>query len=137
MRIQERMEAFNENVQTEPAMAQKDDTTQLLLQILNDQNGRMKKLEQVVSNTEHFTQNIAALVQGMFQKNTTRGIELGQGSGQQPQIEVVTTHVEIPIGYPINPVISSKERPINTNLNTPVEETPRMEQPRVEQIIML
>uniref|UniRef100_A0A2N9FJK4 Uncharacterized protein n=1 Tax=Fagus sylvatica TaxID=28930 RepID=A0A2N9FJK4_FAGSY len=45
-RIQERMEAFNENVQTEPPMVQKDDTTQLLLQILNDQNGRMKKLEQ-------------------------------------------------------------------------------------------
>jgi hypothetical protein len=53
------MEAFNENVQTEPLMVQKDDTTQLLLQILNDQNGRMKKLEQVVSNTD---KNIAALV---------------------------------------------------------------------------
>ena len=35
-RIQERMEAFNENVQAEPPMVQKDDTTQLLLQILND-----------------------------------------------------------------------------------------------------
>ena len=51
-RIQERLEAFNENVQSEPPMVQKDDTTQLLLQILNDQNGRMKKLEQVVSNTD-------------------------------------------------------------------------------------
>ena len=80
-RIQERMEALNENAQTEPPMVQKDDTTQLLLQILNDQNGRMKKLEQVVSNTN---ENIAALVQGMSQKITTRGIEIGQGSGQQP-----------------------------------------------------
>ena len=61
-RIQERMKTFNENVQTEPLMVQKDDTTQLSLQILNDQNGRMKKLEQAVSNTD---QNIAALVQGM------------------------------------------------------------------------
>jgi hypothetical protein len=77
-RIQQRMVAFNENVQTEPPMVQKDDTTQLLLQILNDQNERMKKLEQAVSNTEHFTQNIAAFVQGMSQKNTTRGIEVGK-----------------------------------------------------------
>ena len=61
-RIQERTEAFNENVQSEPPMVKKDDTTQLLLQILNDQNGRMRKLEQVVSNIEHFTQNIATLV---------------------------------------------------------------------------
>ena len=36
IRIQERMEAFKENVQPEPPMVQKDDTTQLLLQILND-----------------------------------------------------------------------------------------------------
>jgi hypothetical protein len=134
-KIQERMEAFNENVQTEPPMVQKDDTTQLLLQILNDQNGRMKKLEQAVSNTEHFTQNIAALVQGTSQKNTTRGIEKGQGSGQQPQIEVVTTNVEIPIGYPVNPMVGSEERPTNINLNTPVAETHRVEQPQVEQII--
>ena len=77
-RIQEMMEVVNENVQNEPPMVQKDDTTQLLLQILNDQNGRMRKLEQAVSNTEHFTQNIAALVQGMSQGNTTRGIETGQ-----------------------------------------------------------
>ena len=58
-RIQERMEAFNENAQTEPPMVQKDNITQLLLQILNDQNGKMKKLEQAVSNTD---QNIVALV---------------------------------------------------------------------------
>ena len=77
IRIQERMKAFNENVQMEPPMVQKDDTTQLLLQILNDQNGRIKKLEQVVSNIKHFTQNITALVQGMSQKNTTLGIEIG------------------------------------------------------------
>ncbi len=89
-------------------------------------------MEQAVSNTEHFTQNITALVQGMSQKNTTRGIEIGQGSGQQPQIEVVTKNVEIPIGYLVNPVVGSEERPINTNLNTPVAETPRMEQPQVE-----
>ena len=82
-RIQERLEAFNENVY-EPPMVQKDDTTQLLLQILNDQNGRIRKLEQVVSNTEHFTQNIATLVQGMSQGNATRWIEIGQGFGQQP-----------------------------------------------------
>ena len=94
-RIQERMEALNENARTEPPMVQKEDTTKLLLQILNNQEGRMKKLEQTVSNTD---QNIAALVQGMFQKITTRGIEIGQGSGQQPQIEVVTTNVDIPIG---------------------------------------
>jgi hypothetical protein len=35
-RIQERLEAFNENVQFEPPMVEKDNTTQLLLQILND-----------------------------------------------------------------------------------------------------
>ena len=50
-RIQERLEAFNENVQSEPPMVQKDDNTQLLLHILNDQNGRMKKLEQAMSNS--------------------------------------------------------------------------------------
>jgi hypothetical protein len=50
-RIQERLEAFNENVQSRPPMFQKDDTTQLLLHILNDENGRMKNLEQAVSNT--------------------------------------------------------------------------------------
>jgi hypothetical protein len=54
-RIQERLEAFNENIQSEPPMVQKDDTTQLLFQILNDQNGRMKKLKQALSNTEQFT----------------------------------------------------------------------------------
>ena len=96
----------------------------------------MKKLEQAVSNTKHFTQNIVALVQGMSQKNTMRGIEIGQGSGQQPQIEVVTTNVEIPIEYPVNSVVGSKERPTNTNLNTLVAETHRVEQPQVEQIII-
>ena len=126
------MEAFNENVQTEPPIVQKDDTTQLLLQILNDQNDRIRKLEQAMSNTEHFTQNIVALVQGMSQGSTTRGIETSKGFGQQPQIEVVATNVEIPIGYPINPVIGSEERPTNTNPNIPIIETPRMEQPWVE-----
>jgi hypothetical protein len=84
-RIQERLEAFNENVQSEPPMVQKDDNTQLLLHILNDQNGRMKKLEQAMSNTEQFTQNIATLVQGISQRNTTRGIEIGQGSGHDSE----------------------------------------------------
>uniref|UniRef100_A0A2N9HHW1 Uncharacterized protein n=1 Tax=Fagus sylvatica TaxID=28930 RepID=A0A2N9HHW1_FAGSY len=132
-RIQERMVAFNENVQTEPPMVQKDDTTQLLLQILNDQNERMKKLEQAVSNTKHFTQNIAAFVQGMSQKNTTRGIEVGQGSGQQPQIEMVTTNVEIPIGYPVNPVIITKLIKVEPpHFEPPRVEPPRMESPRFE-----
>uniref|UniRef100_A0A2N9I538 Uncharacterized protein n=1 Tax=Fagus sylvatica TaxID=28930 RepID=A0A2N9I538_FAGSY len=132
-RIQERMVAFNENVQTEPPMVQKDDTTQLLLQILNDQNERMKKLEQAVSNTKHFTQNIAAFVQGMSQKNTTRGIEVGQGSGQQPQIEMVTTNVEIPIGYPVNPVIITKSIKVEPpHFEPPRVEPPRMESPRFE-----
>ena len=58
-------------------MVQKDDTTQLLLQILNDQNGRIKKLEQAMSNTKQFTQNITTLVQGITQGNTSRGIEIG------------------------------------------------------------
>ena len=116
-------------------MVQKDDTTQLLLQILNDQNGRMRKLEQAVSNTEHFTQNIAALVQGMSQGNATRRIETGQGFGQQPPIEVVATNVEIPIGYPINLVIGSEERPSNTKPSIPIIEPHRMEHPRVEQTV--
>ncbi len=64
-RLQERLEAFNENVQSGPTMVQTDATTELLLQILNNQNGRMKKLKQAVSNTEQFTQNIATLVQGI------------------------------------------------------------------------
>ena len=138
-RIQERLEAFNENVQFEPPMVQKDDTTQLLLQILNDQNGRMKKLEQDVSNTKQFTQNIATLVQGISQRNTTRGIEIGQGSGHvsenQPQIEIVATNVEIPIGYPVNLVIRPEERPNNTNPNIPITEPPRVEQPQAKQPI--
>jgi hypothetical protein len=47
----------------------------------------------------------------MSQKNTTRGIEIDQGSNQQPQIKVVTTNVEIPIGYLVNPVVGSEVRP--------------------------
>ena len=142
-RIQERLEAFNENVQSRPPMVQKDDTTQLLLHILNDQNGIMKNLEQAVSNTEQFTQNIATLVQGITHGNTTRGIEIGQGSGHvgenQPQIEIVATNVEIPIGYPINLVTGPKEGPNNANPNIPITEPqpqvkqPRMDPPRVEQ----
>ena len=112
-KIQERLEAFNENVQSRPPMVQKDDTTQLLLQILNDQNGRMKKARTTHSNTKQFTQNIATLVQGITQGNTTKGIEIGQGSGlvgeNQPQIEIVATNVEIPIGYPINPITGPEE----------------------------
>ena len=41
-RLQERLEALNENVQLEPTTVQTDTTTQFLLQILNDQNGKMK-----------------------------------------------------------------------------------------------
>jgi hypothetical protein len=52
-RIQERMEAFNKNVQTEPPMVQKDDTTQLLLQILNNQDRWMKKLEECLEKLQH------------------------------------------------------------------------------------
>ena len=55
-----------------------------------------------MSNTEHFTQNITTLVQRMSQGNATRGIEIGQGSGQQPQIELVATNVEISIRYLIS-----------------------------------
>jgi hypothetical protein len=66
-RIQEKMEALNKNARIEPPMVQKDDTTQLLLQILS-------KLGQTMSNTD---QNIVALVQGMPQKITTKGIEIG------------------------------------------------------------
>ena len=65
----------------------------------------------------------------MSQGNATRGIETSQGLGQQPQIEMATTNVEIPIGYPINPVIGSEERPSNTNPNILITEPPRMEQP--------
>ena len=88
-RIQERMEALNENARTEPPMVQKDDTTKLLLQILNNQDGRMKKFEQTVSQNiatleQTMSQNMATLIQGMSQKIATRGIEIGQGSGQQP-----------------------------------------------------
>jgi hypothetical protein len=53
------------------------------------------------------------LVQGITQGNTTKGIEIGQGSGHvgenQPQIEIVATNVEIPIGYPINPITGPEE----------------------------
>ena len=45
IRLQERLEAFNENVQIGPTMVLTNATTKLLLQILNEQNGRMKKLE--------------------------------------------------------------------------------------------
>ena len=136
-RIQERLEAFNENVQSEPPMVKKDDTTQLLLQILNDQNSIMKKLEQTLSNTEQFTKNIATLVQGISQGNITKGIELGQGFGHngenQPQIEIVATNVEIPIGYPVNPGVRPEERPNHTNLNILRTEPPRVEPPQFEQ----
>ena len=64
------MEALNENARNEPPMVQKDDMTQLLLQILNNQDGKMKKLEQTVSQNmaileQNMSQNIAALIQGM------------------------------------------------------------------------
>ena len=85
--IQEKMEALKESARTEPPMVQKDDMAQLLLQLLNNQDGKMKKLEQTVSQNmvafeQNMSQNIATLIQGMSQKITTRGIEIGQGSGQ-------------------------------------------------------
>jgi hypothetical protein len=134
------MEALNENTRTEPPMVQKDDTSQLLLQILNNQDRRMKELEQTVSQNiaaleqtvSKNDQNIAALIQGMSQKTTTRGIEIGQGSGQQPQIEVVTTNVDIPIGYPVNSTVGLEERPTNIGLNSPVTKTHKVEQPQEE-----
>ena len=48
---------------------------------------------------------------------------------------MVTTNVEIPIRYPVNPEVGSEEGPTNINLNTPVAETHRVEHPQVEQII--
>ena len=115
-------------------MVQKDDMTQLLLQILNNQDGRMKKFEQTMSQNmttleQTMSQNMAALIQGMSQKITTRGIEIGQGFGQQPQIEVVTTNVDITIGYPVNSAVGPEERPTNIGLNPPVTEMHRVEQP--------
>jgi hypothetical protein len=70
-RLQERLEAFNENIQSGPTMVQTDTITQLLLQILNDQNDIIKKLEQAVNNTEERTQNIGTLVKGITQGTTT------------------------------------------------------------------
>ena len=70
-RLQERLETYNENIQSGTTMVQTDTTTQLLLEILNDQNDRMKKLEQAMTNTELFTQNIATLVKGITQGITT------------------------------------------------------------------
>ena len=51
-RIQEKMEALNENARTEPPMVQKEDMAQL-----------MKKFEQTVSNImSNTTQNIATMI---------------------------------------------------------------------------
>ena len=82
----------------------------------------MATLEQAMS------QKMDALIQGMSQRTTTRGIEIGQGSGQQPQIEVATTNVNIPIGYPVNSTVGPEERPTITK-------THRVGQPQEEQII--
>ena len=134
MGIQERMEALNENARNEPPMVQRDDMTQLFLQILNNQDGKMKKLEQTISQNmeimeQNMSQNIAALIQGMAQKITSRGIEIDQGSGEQPQIEVVTTNMDIPIGYPVNSAVGPEERPTNVGLNPLVIETHKVGQP--------
>jgi hypothetical protein len=131
MGIQERMEALNENVRNKPPMVQRDDMTQLLLQILNNQDGKMKKFEQTVSQNmaimeQNMSQNIAALIQGMSQKITSRGIVIGQGFGQQPHIEVVTTNVDIPIGYLVNSAVGLEESLTNIGLNPPVTETHRV-----------
>ena len=98
------MEALNENVQTEPPMVQKEDMAQLMKKIEQTVSQNMVTLEQAMS------QKMATLIQGMSQRTTTRGIEIGQGSGQQPQIEVATTNVDIPIGYPVNSTAGPEER---------------------------
>ena len=89
-----------------------------------------------MSNIEQFTQNIATLVQEITQKTTTRGIEMGQGSGHvgenQPKIEIVATNVEIPVGYPVNPT-RPEEEANNINPNIPIPEPPRVKQPRFKQ----
>ena len=90
-----------------------------------------------MNNTEQFTQNIATLVKGITQGTTTRGMEVGQGSGNtgenQPQIKIVATNVEIPVGYPVNPTTGLEEEPRNTNMIIPIAEPPRVERPQFEQ----
>ena len=76
----------------------------------------MKKFEQTVSQNmaileQTMSQNMAALIQGMSQRITIREIKIGQGSGQQPQVEVATTNVDIPIRYPVNSTAGPEERP--------------------------
>ncbi len=116
------MEALNKNVRTEPPMVQKEDTAQLMKKIEQTVSQNMATLEQAMS------QKMAALIQGMSQRTTTRGIEIGQGSGQQPQVEV-TTNIDIPIVYLVDSTTIPEERPTMT-------ETHRMRQPQEEQVIM-
>jgi hypothetical protein len=93
-----------------------------------------------VTNTEQFTQNIATLVKGITQGTTTRGIEMGQGSGNigeilsklEPSIEIVATNVEIPVRYPVNPTIGLEEESCDTNINLLTAEPPRVEPQRIE-----
>ena len=79
-RLQERLEALNENVQPTNNGPNRYHNTVFApnFEWPKQQN---EKLEQAVTNTEQFTQNIATLVKGITQRTTTRGIEMGQGSG--------------------------------------------------------
>jgi hypothetical protein len=117
-----KIEALKENVQTESPMVQKEDMAQLMKKFEQAMSQNMATLEQAMS------QKMAALIQGMSQSTTTRGIEIGQGSSQQPQIEVVTTNIDIPIGYPANSTASPEERSTVTEIH-------KVGQPQKEQII--
>jgi hypothetical protein len=60
-RIQEKMEALNENVRTEPPMVQKEDMAQLMKKIEQTVSQNMTTLEQAMSK------KMATLIQGMSQ----------------------------------------------------------------------
>ena len=61
---------------------------------------------------------------------------MGQGSGNigenQPQIEIVATNVEIPVGYLVNPTTGPEEEPCNANMILPTTEPPRVEPHKME-----
>uniref|UniRef100_A0A2N9END3 Retrotransposon gag domain-containing protein n=1 Tax=Fagus sylvatica TaxID=28930 RepID=A0A2N9END3_FAGSY len=96
------MEALKENARTEPPMVQKDDVAQLLLQILNNQDG---KDEEVGTNC--------------------------QGSGQQPQIEVDGATKSGPPFQPSGKT-KDRATKSGPRVEQPRVEPPRMEQPRFE-----
>ena len=62
----------------------------------------------------------------MTQGTTTRGIEIGQGfvnalENQSP-IEIVTTNIEIPIGYLVNPTVGLEVESHDANMVPPTTE---------------